>query len=194
VAEFRTYFIGTTGWGFHLWVHNAFCYRQGQKSKGEDPTKFYVIDGDTKKVVETIDNEEDAAQEVARRNQAEIVYVHKDDQGIINYIGITDDAARRAREHRMDPEKTGKKMEVITGPLTHDEARTIEAKLIRERLFEFRAKGIITGKEPIQEQLKKAGLLNKNRGREEKRWIEIDPADFRKDTGEQFDIKTPTKR
>jgi len=86
----------------------------------------------------------------------EVVYVHRADQGDINYIGITGDTKLRSRQHRVDPEKTGSRMEVVTDPQTHGVARTIEAKLIRRRLDAARAKGLIDGTEPIQEQLSKA--------------------------------------
>lgn len=83
----------------------------------------------------------------------------------------------------------------LTDPLSHGHARTIEAKLIRQRLLESRAKGLIDGTEPIEEQLRKAGLLNKNRGRTPDRWLDIDPDDFLRDFGDEgFDIRTPDVR
>jgi hypothetical protein len=84
-------------------------------------------------------------------------------------------------------------MKPLTDELSHDEVRTIEAKLIRKRLDEARAKGLIDGTEPIEEQLKKAGLLNKNRGRDPDRWLNIDPADFIREFDERFDIRTPDR-
>jgi hypothetical protein len=71
-------------------------------------------------------------------------------------------------------------MEVITEPQTHGIARTIEAKLIRKRLVDARRDGLIGGTEPIQEQLSKSGLLNKNRGRDPVRWENVDPREFRR--------------
>jgi hypothetical protein len=125
----------------------------------------------------------------------ERVYVHYDEAGKINYIGITEDLEVRAGQHRLDPSKTGETMKPITDALTHDQARTIEGMLIRQRLQEARSKGLITGREPIEEQLQKAGLLNKNRGRDVSRWIEdLDPDDFIKEFDEIFDIKTPDGR
>jgi hypothetical protein len=85
-------------------------------------------------------------------------------------------------------------MKPVTEALTHDEARTIEAKLIRQRLIEARKKGLIDGTEPVAEQLKKAGLLNQNRGRDPSRWLDIDEDDFIKESDEVFDIRTPDKK
>jgi predicted GIY-YIG superfamily endonuclease len=107
-------------------------------------------------------SQQDAAELFVAPKTGESVYVHKDAEGKVNYIGISDDPPRRAGEHRLDPEKTGETMETITDPLTHDQARTIEGKLIRERLREAKAKGLIDGTEPIEEQLRKADLLNKS--------------------------------
>jgi hypothetical protein len=107
-----------------------------------------------------------------KSNSLEVVYVHRDARGEINYIGITCDPARRACEHRTDPGKTGETMEVVSDYVDHGVARTLEAKLIRERLFEARANGVIDGTEPVEEQLRKAGLLNQNRGREPERWVD----------------------
>jgi hypothetical protein len=129
--------------------------------------------------------------EVKSHAGGEVVYTHKTAEGDVNYIGISNDAKRRAGEHRLDPAKTGETMEVQTDPLTHGAARTIEAKLLRERLAQARAEGIIDGTESIEEQLRKAGLKNKNRGRNPDRWEDIDPDDYIKDTGEKYDIKTP---
>ena len=81
-------------------------------------------------------------------------------------------------------------MEVITEPQTHSIARTIEAKLIRKRLDDARRDGLIDGTEPIQEQLSKSGLLNKNRGRDPGRWEDVDPRDYFVDPVEIFSIKT----
>ncbi len=124
--------------------------------------------------------------------KGESVYVHVDDAGNETYIGITDDLPRRAGEHRLDPTKTGTGMVPRTDPLTHDQARTIEAMKIRDRLAEARAKGLIDGTEPVQEQLQKAGLDNKNRGRDPSGWLDLDPDDYLRDMGgTAFDIRTP---
>ena len=82
-------------------------------------------------------------------------------------------------------------MTPITDALTHDQARTIEAMLIRQRLLDAMAKGIIDGTEPIAEQLQKAGLVNKNRGRDPSRWLDLEPNDFIGEFDETFDIQTP---
>lgn len=83
----------------------------------------------------------------------------------------------------------------LTEIIPHGHARTIEASLIRRRLSEARAKGLIDGTELIEEQLRKAGLLNKNRGRTPDRWLDIDPDDFIRDfDSEGFDIRTPGGR
>ncbi|QDU08161.1 polymorphic toxin-type HINT domain-containing protein [Gimesia aquarii] len=120
----------------------------------------------------------------------ESVYQHTDDAGNVNYIGITNNLKTRSGAHRLDASKTGTTMKPITNKLTHDQARTIEAKLIRQRLRAARTKGLINGFEPVAEQLKKAGLLNKNRGRDPSRWIDVDPKDFLKELGESFNIRT----
>jgi hypothetical protein len=39
--------------------------------------------------------------------------------------------------------------------------------------------------------LRKAGLDNKNRGRDSSRWEEINPEDYMQDTAEEYDIRTP---
>jgi predicted GIY-YIG superfamily endonuclease len=126
--------------------------------------------------------------------KSEHVYVHRDNNGDVNYIGITDDLKRRAAEHRLDVSKTGETMHPMTDALTHGEARTIEAKLIRERLDEARANGEITGRESIEVQLQKAGLHNKNRGRDPDRWLKIDIQGYLKPSNEKFDIRTPIKK
>ena len=60
---------------------------------------------------------------------------------------------------------------MISGPLSHDMARTIEAVLIRSRLNAGIAKGIVDDTDLVLEQLRQAGLLNKNRGRDPDRWL-----------------------
>lgn len=83
-------------------------------------------------------------------------------------------------------------MEVVSDYVDHGVARTLEAKLIRERLFEARANGVIDGTEPVEEQLRKAGLLNQNRGREPERWVDdVEPDRMIGEPKEKFDIRTP---
>jgi hypothetical protein len=125
--------------------------------------------------------------------ECERVYTHLNEAGEINYIGLTDDLKRRAGEHRLDELKTGQFMKPSTAEVDHDVGRTIEAMMIRQKLAEARARGLIDGTEPIAEQLQKAGLLNKNRGRDPSRWVNIDPDDFIKYFDEVFDIRTPRK-
>ena len=126
----------------------------------------------------------------ASKSNGEVVYQHRNESGEINYYGITCNPPLRACQHRADSEKTGATMEVITEPQTHGVARTVEAKLIRQRLAEARANGLIDGTEPIQEQLAKAGLLNKNRGRDPVRWEGVDPEEVVVDPIDTFDIQT----
>lgn len=56
-----------------------------------------------------------------------------------------------------------------------------------------RRDGHIDGTEPIQEQLTKAGLVNKNRGRDPARWEVVDPQDVIEEVCATFDIRTPKK-
>jgi predicted GIY-YIG superfamily endonuclease len=98
-----------------------------------------------------------ATAKPASKKKDEVVYVHKDKKGKVIYIGITDHPKRRSIEHKNDPEKLEVKMEVITEKLTHGQARTIEAKLIRERLLEARARKKLTNEMSIEEQLVAAG-------------------------------------
>jgi len=79
-------------------------------------------------------------------------------------------------------------MDVITDALTHDEARTIEGTLIRRRLREAIDEGLIDATEPIEEQLKKAGLDNKNRGRVPERFIDLKVKDYLKGVIQRFEI------
>ena len=89
------------------------------------------------------------------------------------YFGITSDEGRRALQHAADPRKSGG-MGVLTKKLERDVAETMEAMLIRRRLADALKDGLITGRESIRNQLTKAGLLNRNRGRDPSRWVDID--------------------
>ena len=62
----------------------------------------------------------------------------------------------------------------MTGKMERDAAETIEAMMIRRRLADALKDGVISGRESIREQLNKAGLLNRNRGRDPSRWAAID--------------------
>jgi hypothetical protein len=80
------------------------------------------------------------------------------------YYGITERTAlERGQEHITDG-KPFSRMEVLAENLDHDQARTLEAQLIRKRLRDR-----ISSYDPldsIEEKLRKSGLLNKNRGRD----------------------------
>lgn len=121
-------------------------------------------------------------------NTCEYVYQHFDADGNVTYIGKTNNLERRAAEHALDKTKRGTTMRAITGALNHDEARTIEARLIYQRLKEAQNAGLITGSEPIAEQLKKAGLDNLNRGRDPSRWLGIKPEDVITPPGDPLGI------
>ena len=58
-------------------------------------------------------------------------------------------------------------MLAITKQLSHDEARTLEAVLIRRIVAKADMDDLIDGTEPIAQQLQKAGIDNLNRGRVE---------------------------
>jgi len=83
-------------------------------------------------------------------------------------------------------------MEVISGPVDHGTARTLEGKLIRQRLDQARLDGVIDGTEHIEVQLARAGLLNKNRGREKDRWVDdVETEDHIVNSLNTFNIRTP---
>ena len=99
----------------------------------------------------------------------ESVYRLLDSNGNTIYYGITDRSpSARGNEHINDG-KVFSKMEVLAEGLSHDEARTIEGVLIRNRI-----NPADLGK-PVEVQLKNSGLINKNRGRVETRWISDNP-------------------
>ena len=97
------------------------------------------------------------------------------------YYGITSNEARRAAQHALDALKSGG-MGKLTDKLPRAIAETLEAMAIRRRLFQAREQGLITGFEPIREQLAKAGLLNRNRGRDPSRWVDITLSDYLPDS------------
>ncbi|SFF06486.1 RHS repeat-associated core domain-containing protein [Chitinophaga sp. CF118] len=104
---------------------------------------------------------------------AESVYQLIDKDGNTVYYGITDRTPlERANEHVRDG-KEFVHMEVLAEDLTHDQARSLEGGLIRQRLRER-----IDDYNPtdsIEEKLERSGLLNKNRGREIERWNPKNP-------------------
>ena len=120
----------------------------------------------------------------------EFVYRHADEAGNTTYIGITNSPARRAGEHAADPGKSGT-MEVLTGAVDHDTARTIEGKLIRGHLDEATMAGKVDPDASIADQLGQAGLNNKNRGRTPDRWNNANPEDHIQPGGETFDVNGP---
>ena len=89
------------------------------------------------------------------------------------YFGITSDESRRAAQHALDPMKYGG-MGTLTDRLPRGIAETLEAMLIRYRLADAKERGIISGFDSVREQLTKAGLLNRNRGRDPSRWVDVD--------------------
>ena len=96
-----------------------------------------------------------------------MVYQLLDSNDKVVYYGITSRTANeRLAEHLVDPEKIGKftKMQVIAENLSHDQARTLEAIKIRDRLDKMKSK--YNAFDYIKKQLDKSGLLNKNRGRD----------------------------
>ena len=104
---------------------------------------------------------------------AESVYQLVDSDGNVVYYGITDrPPLERANEHVRDG-KDFAHMEVLADDLTHDQARSLEGGLIRERLADNVDKYLDT--DSVEDKLSKSGLLNKNRGRVEERWISKDP-------------------
>ncbi|KGN81817.1 hypothetical protein HW49_03780 [Porphyromonadaceae bacterium COT-184 OH4590] len=115
------------------------------------------------------------------------VYQIVDSKGNVKYYGITERSpVFRGNEHidggNLDL-KQGEKMQIIAKDVNHDQARTIEAIKIREKL---RASNVDRTKS-IAEQLKEAGLRNKNRGRD----IEKRPFDPDKMGGEYSLLDKP---
>jgi RHS repeat-associated protein len=98
----------------------------------------------------------------------EVVYQLVDSKGNVVYYGITkQNPLDRANDHVRDG-KDFAHMEVLTGDVGHDQARSLEGALIRERLAD--RVGSYKASDSIEDQLNKSGLLNKNRGREKHRW------------------------
>lgn len=99
-------------------------------------------------------------------DEEEYVYQLKKDGKVI-YYGITNNPKRRAGEHANGkepntPAKDFDTMEVLTDKLSHNNARNLEAKLIRDRID---SEGV-NKQQSVKGQLDEAGLLNRNRGRE----------------------------
>ncbi|WP_160110256.1 RHS repeat-associated core domain-containing protein [Porphyromonas macacae] len=109
---------------------------------------------------------------------SELVYQLLNAKGEVVYYGITSRTAEeRWAEHLANPNKKGKisKMQILAEDLTHDEARSIEGALIRKRMDERLTLMDRMNNLSIEEQLKKSGLLNKNRGRVKDRWTSDNP-------------------
>ena len=103
----------------------------------------------------------------------EVVYQLLNSKGEVVYFGITmRDAEDRLAEHKYS-RKPIVKMEVLYDGLSHDQARSIEGALIRKRLAERRAN--YSAFDSVEDQLRKSGLLNKNRGRTIDRWTSATP-------------------
>ena len=83
---------------------------------------------------------------------------------IVKYYGITErDPAVRMAEHIQSGKlQPGERMQIVAKDVNHDQARTIEAQLIRGRIAESGA----TNNLSVKEKLEYAGLRNKNRGRD----------------------------
>ncbi|MBS7253685.1 RHS repeat-associated core domain-containing protein [Flavobacterium branchiicola] len=100
---------------------------------------------------------------------SELVYQLLNEKGEVIYYVITErDALVRGQEHINGTKTTAPQdfasMEVLEENLDHDQARTMETTLIRERLEDRRGKYKAT--DSIEDKLSKSGLLNKNRGRD----------------------------
>ena len=92
------------------------------------------------------------------------VYQIVDSNGNVKYYGITErDPVIRGNEHIDSGNlKPGEKMQIIAKDVNHDQARTIEATKIREKLRNSN----VDRTKSIYDQLKDTGLRNKNRGRD----------------------------
>ena len=109
----------------------------------------------------------------------EFVYQLVNKDGAVVYYGITGrDASVRLSEHHREKDPN-LKMQILTVGLTHDEARSIEGNLIRNRLLERITDYSVT--DSIETQLSKSGLYNKNRGREKERWTSQNPLNEHRD-------------
>ena len=108
----------------------------------------------------------------------ELVYQLLNKKGEVIYYGITERSAlTRGQEHingtKTVAPKEFAKMQVLAENLSHDQARTMEARLIRERLDD--RMGNYKANDSIADKLEKSGLLNHNRGRD----IDIEYREFK---------------
>ncbi|MFK1918123.1 RHS repeat-associated core domain-containing protein [Bacteroides fragilis] len=107
----------------------------------------------------------------------ELVYQLIRDNKVV-YYGITSRTAlERMAEHGKT--KVFDNMEILADGLTHDQARSIEGALIRQRLKE-RADDW-SDFDSIKARLDKSGLDNRNRGRIKERWTSENPLDDLRD-------------
>ena len=72
----------------------------------------------TSAIVENANNKNDT------RNNS--VYVLKDDEGTVQYVGRTKDVRKRAAAHKSNPARAGLEMEVIASGLNKSESRALE--------------------------------------------------------------------
>lgn len=105
----------------------------------------------------------------------ELVYQLINSDGDVVYYGITNRTGlERANEH-VGAGKEFSHMEVIADGLSHDDARSLEGALIRDRLADNVS--LYKATDSVETKLEKSGLLNKNRGRVQSRWVHVDPID-----------------
>ena len=92
---------------------------------------------------------------------SELIYQLIDKSGNVVYYGITSrEAVTRLAEHIYSGKEISY-MEILAENLTHDEARSIEGALIRRRVAQRLSSNQIRDLS-VEEQLRAAGLLNKN--------------------------------
>ena len=64
------------------------------------------------------------SEKVVKRNNS--VYVLKDDNGTVQYVGRTNDVNKRRAAHSLNPDRAGLEMEIIASGLNLPEARALE--------------------------------------------------------------------
>ena len=111
------------------------------------------------------------------RLSGELVYQLIRDNKVVYYDITSRTALKRMAEHGKT--KVFDNMEILADGLTHDQARSIEGALIRQRLKE-RADDW-SDFDSIKARLDKSGLDNRNRGRIKERWTSENPLDDLRD-------------
>ena len=111
------------------------------------------------------------------RLSGELVYQLIRDNKVVYYDITSRTALERMAEHGKT--KVFDNMEILADGLTHDQARSIEGALIRQRLKE-RADDW-SDFDSIKARLDKSGLDNRNRGRIKERWTSENPLDDLRD-------------